>query len=295
MAGVLADVLNGARIPNCRETVHKQLAVPKLTGMGSVLATVMLTILGSAALGANDPEDGYSIKFRLIGGKGVPVCEAYLRRLNQAHFQADPFCGIPESDTVPGFESLERHYLSVAEIGALFNYVHAFMYYGDQHHADSIVDQDSQKTIDQYTAFGWLRVWKYAPTLDIENNGIPDNVIVWQGYGASDKGGHCGSTYDHKPWDFSLVEQRAFILSTDGKTIDEERTRAIFGAQVSGGALRATAESPFQPLSDSLGFFRYEGVDYIEADTKPVSRNTRAPLFVYRRARGQTTKVCEVQ
>lgn len=58
--------------------------------------------------------------FDLTKGKGKPVCEAYLQRLNQTEFFSPPYCGRPESTLVPGFALLHRRLLSIAEYRALF-------------------------------------------------------------------------------------------------------------------------------------------------------------------------------
>jgi hypothetical protein len=55
-------------------------------------------------------------RFHLIHGKGVPVCEAFLKRLEVAKFSNPPYCGIPESASVPGFSVLHRLSLTEKEV-----------------------------------------------------------------------------------------------------------------------------------------------------------------------------------
>lgn len=52
-------------------------------------------------------EPGYH-KFILTKGKGVEVCETYVKRLNKTWFEKLPFCDRPENTDVPGFEKLNR-------------------------------------------------------------------------------------------------------------------------------------------------------------------------------------------
>ena len=54
--------------------------------------------------------------FKLTRGNTVPVCEAYLQRLNQTQFKYPANCGRPEDDQVPGFQRLTRVLLSQTEV-----------------------------------------------------------------------------------------------------------------------------------------------------------------------------------
>jgi hypothetical protein len=59
----------------------------------------------------NDDYTGENVRrypFKLTKGRGIPVCEAYLQRLNSTLYSTPPFCGRPENNSVPGFEALTR-------------------------------------------------------------------------------------------------------------------------------------------------------------------------------------------
>ena len=61
----------------------------------------------------------WQIRVALVKGKGVPVCEAYLQRLNQSWFYEPPYCGRPENDQIPGFGRLHTTALSPTEVNKL--------------------------------------------------------------------------------------------------------------------------------------------------------------------------------
>jgi hypothetical protein len=125
-------------------------------------------------------------------------------------------------------------------------------------------------------------------------------------YGATGTGSRCGSDYSRRPWSDSYVHQRAFVLATDGKAIDVDQTRLIFGApagqkrefmfaNVPGGSVPAGAE-PFRPMADSIEVFKYEGRFYIETEDEPESKNARLPpVRVFLREHGVTRQVCALR
>ncbi len=85
---------------------------------------------------AQSAPDTDAKQFRLIEGRGVAVCDAYLDLLNQTPLQRTPFCGRPEKGPEPNFASLDRHYLDADEIEPLFSLVWEFMRFNDQHHKE---------------------------------------------------------------------------------------------------------------------------------------------------------------
>jgi hypothetical protein len=205
------------------------------------------------------------------------------------------------------------------EIWPLFTKVWEFMRFNDQHHVERFfypnsdptksgwsTDATTQGVIAQDLSLGWMYVWTYAAPVDISNNGSPVNVITWQGYGATGTGVRCGSDYAFHPWSDSYVNQRAFVLTADGRAIDEAQTRLIFGAaaglargglpaQLPGGSDTGGAE-PFRPLADSIGIFKYEGRYYIETEGRPKSKDTALPpVRVLLRQQGSTRQVCALR
>jgi hypothetical protein len=149
---------------------------------------------------------------------------------------------------------------------------------------------------------GVLDVWTYVAPLDLENNGSPDHVLIWQGYGATDSAAACGELVPPPgtAWDATYVPTRAFILTTDGKRIDEQRTRAVFGA--SGALVGRRVEGPgkfakaraFRSLADSVGIFRYQGRYYIDTQNIPKSEGAPTPIVVSLRESGHTKQHCSL-
>jgi hypothetical protein len=258
-------------------------------------------------------------KFSLQQGQGVPVCDAYLQLLNQTKFDVTPFCRRPDEGSVKGFEHLERHYLDLEEIWSLYTYVWEFMRFNDQHHVEKFfhpnvdrnksywsADATTREVIAYDLRLGRSYVWTYAAPLDIANNGSALNVIIWQGGAATGTGAQCGSDYSVHPWTDSYIHTRAFVLTADGKAIDEDQTRLIFGApagrahesmtrQLPGANLPAGAK-PFRPLADSIAIFKYAGRYYMETEDQPDSKDAELPpVQVFLRENGSTRKVCTLR
>jgi hypothetical protein len=269
----------------------------------------------AAPQAASDPKESdqsQPISFKLTQGNGVAVCEAYLGFLNRTRFTVNPFCGRPDSDPAHGFEYLQRRDLSANEILSLFNYVHAFMHFNDQYHAERTfhpnaqhmeksywsTDVSSESEINDLLGLHWIHVWTYSAPIDLNNDGMPFNVLIWHGYGADGNGAVCGTNYAHHPWDFSYTRQRAFILTADGKQIDEKRTRAIFGAPAqltpTHASARGSEERPFHPLADSIGIFRFGGRYYIDTENIPKSPGG-GTVIVYLRENGRGQQVCTLR
>ena len=254
--------------------------------------------------------------FSLRQGHGTPVCEAYLELLNRTKFEVTPFCGRPEEGAVKGFEHLEGHYMKLEEVWPLFTEVWEFMRFGDQHHVEKFfypssispklshwsTDATTRDIIAQNLSYGWMSVWVYASPVDVNNDGSALKVITWQGYGATGTGARCGDDYATHPWTDSYISTRAFVLTDDGKALDENKTRLIFGAPA--GAVRGvdpqlpSGSAPagplaFKPLADSVGIFEYEGRYYIETEDRPKSKDAGLPpINVFVRENGNTKQMC---
>jgi hypothetical protein len=266
---------------------------------GALLATVAL-MAGRLAVAGDD-------QFSLVEGKGVPVCTAYLELLNKTDFDRAPFCGRPDQG-VAGFEPLERHYLDEDEIFPLFTPVFEFMRFNDSHHVERFLhpnpdrskkgewtsDPVTKSNIANNLRLHWQVVWTYSTPLDINNNGTPVRVLLWQGYGAADTAARCGSDAATRSWDFPYVDQRGIVLTSDGKAIDEEQTRSIFGSHAKG--VNQTTTKPFVALSDSIGVFKYAGRFYIETEDRPrVQYDDLPPVRVFLREGGKARQVCVLQ
>jgi hypothetical protein len=283
-----------------------------------VVGMAMGLIVARPSVAQEHSDQDSDENFSLQKGHGVPVCEAYLELLNQTKFTETPFCGRPEEGPVKGFEHLEGHAMDLGEIWPLFTQVWEFMRFNDQHHVEKFFhpNRDSTKSvwnaepttrdvIAEGLSLGWLRVWNYASPVDIGNDGSPLKVITWQGYGATGSAKRCGSDYALRAWIAPYIDQRAFVLTADGKSLDEARTREIFGAsaapaqgrpatQVPGGA-DTGGVAPFHPLADSIGIFKYQGRYYIQTEDLPKTKDVLPSVRVLLRERGITRQVCALR
>jgi hypothetical protein len=64
-----------------------------------------------------------SAHFKLTKGRDIPVCRAYLQRLENSRFNyydRRPYCDRPEDDSVPGFSKPVRVDLSPTEVNRLY-------------------------------------------------------------------------------------------------------------------------------------------------------------------------------
>ena len=252
-----------------------------------------------------------SKQFVLEKGKGTAVCDAYLSLLNATNFDRTPFCGRPDEGPVIGFTHLERHELSTDEIFTLFPRVYEFVRFDDQHHVErffypptnSWVTSPTDKSgISQFEARRWMQVWTYDAPLDVENSNSPLRIAIWQGYGVTPNGTPCGASDDGRhPWDFPYSDQLAFVLAPDGNSIDENKTREVFGRTGSrgspSGATRRSkrARRGFIPIADSIGLFEFDGRYYMEVEDKPLGQGSDLPpVRVLLRERGQTKEICSV-
>ena len=279
----------------------------------------MWLVGGPSCFGQEGPNSDTDRNFSLQEGHGVPVCEAYLELLNKTKFEVTPFCGRPHEGLVKGFEHLDGHAMRQEEIWPLFTKVWEFMHFGDQNHKERFYypnnvspqlaywssDATSRDTIDLDLSNGWMYVWAFSPSIDINNDGAPLSIITWQGYGATEAAVRCGSDYASRSWDISYINQAAFVLSADGKSIDENKTRLIFGVspdakepavqQAPAGNSKSAAKA-FKPLADSIGVFKYEGRYYIETEGRPAFKDDDLPpVHVLLREHGSARRVCTLK
>ena len=256
--------------------------------------------------------------FSLQEGRGVAVCEAYLELLNKTKFEVTPFCGRPTEGPVKGFEHLDGHFMKEEEIWPLFTKVWEFMRFGDQNHNERFfypsavspqlnywsTDATAREVIASFLYSGAMSVWVFSAPIDINNDGAPLNVVTWQGYGATGTGAKCGSYLSTTSWSDVYVSQRAFVLTADVKSIDENRTRVIFGAQP-GTARPADSQAPggtvkrgpnaFISLADSIGILKFDGRYYIETEDRPKSENADLPpVRVILREHGNARQICSL-
>ena len=248
-------------------------------------------------------------------GQGVPVCEAYLQRLNQTQFKYPAYCGRPEDDQVPGFQRLTRVRVSKEEITKLYNLVVTITNprteidsrYFDEMNANGGVFTGTppQITMPQARAY---ETWRYDPLIDIDNDGSPDNVVIW----------NLDSVDYHECGDFrpgpTRGQQVSLIMSADGSTVDQARTIRTFGHPDGGcdaiagmaglsGPIRFLKS--WRLLGNSYSVFRYRDLYYFDTfydlfahlgdfqNKRKGSSRLQDTLAVFLHRSGKTAPVCE--
>lgn len=285
-----------------------------------LMLTRMLTpLIVLCTLQMQSPANAGVFKFKLTRGKGVPLCEAYLKRLNTTNFEKPPFCGRPEDDSIPGFTRLNRLPLTAEEMHSLDAKVNGFQSYRNQNFwKQQLRDKPGEEyrplssvAFDIETSRGGA--WRYEPPVDIDNDGQPDNVLMWyQGYGA----GGCGSLngYETYPEHGSYT---ANILDANNEFIDGVRTKEIFGHPVGGFPITKAGKNigfydGFRYAGTSMGIFAYQGEyffdtffdgwgdfegkrrgDYARNQNLNLIHRMSATLGVFQRKQGSTQQVCE--
>jgi hypothetical protein len=223
-------------------------------------------------------------EFELEKGAGLPVCEAYLQRLNETRFEAPPFCGRPENSRIPGFSLLHRVPLAPAETARLYPRILSFLLVErstQPHPLDSYATNDANSGGSGPVIFAW----HYATPVDIDNDGAQRDVVVWTGPPVDFSNRPCGSM----PEDPRLTQplrrtQLAFVLENGSFNLDDGRTLATFGHPTPG-----TPQTQFRPLGHSFDIFRYRSETYFDTFLDAPLQDHLA-VFVHRN--GVTHQVC---
>lgn len=255
-------------------------------------------------------EPGYHT-FILTKGKGVDVCEAYLKRLNKTWFDRLPFCDRPENTDVPGFEKLNRVALTPEEIYPIYYRITDYIYTGDQYihdkqsaagKTDVLRPENKEREIFFIKqAMEWQRLgaYRYDPPIDFDNDQKPDNLLVWKQSGFS-----CGSIHEEYGLFPELGRIIVFILGPGSLFVDEKNTKTLIGHPI-GGYPEPDGKGfyeGFRPVGDSMGIFRYKEITYFDTffDTwgdfegkRGEDPNIWRILGVFKREKGQTKQVCE--
>ena len=295
----------------------KKLILARMVAFFGMLLVCASFVMPQTTAAQASSQLGLAYRFRLVKGKGVVVCEAYLERLNTTAYQAPPNCDRPENDAITGFARLNRVSLSAEEVHALLPHIKGFT---DQKNQDlwDIVNAGrqrdglpfSQPLSDVKNYLGRdIKVWRNEPPVDIDNDSVHDNVVVWHGFGASGYTGLCGqdSPYD-KGREVKLRQtQIAYILTANNERIDMFKTMTIFGHPSGGYRIpdksgRGTPTSNFRPIGPSIGIFKYQELYYFDTffDSWGDFQNQRGKssdifntLAVFLRQGGKTQQVCE--
>lgn len=252
----------------------------------------------------NAEKNTLSATFKLTKGKGVKVCEAYLTRLNRSAYEYFPTCDRPENDQIAGFERLNRVFLKPEEIQPFWASAMFLLSRGDPN-AWRQVEQANKKLglPQQYgdrdielraiQGDSYLKVYRYDPPVDIDNDGKPDPVVVWR-YGP------CALTVDSR---VRFWEQVPLVLNLDGTAPDATLTRRNFAHPVDGyRPPSGVLNDKFRAIGPNMSFFRFEEKYYFDAffDVWGDFQNQRRKdpeiinrLGVFLNDRGNTRQVCE--
>lgn len=271
-------------------------------------------------------ESNLTYRFKLTKGKGIPVCDAYLKRLNTTEYDSPPYCGRPENDSVKDFALLHRVPLSPADVHDLYPIVWNFMLSANRKNLDwSDINLQRQltqtgqgrligpgeKLIQMEFDGGRAKIWRYDSPIDIDNDGVPDNVEVWEGGALSTGvgGAHCGEDFTPQISTTSLRQpQIAFVISGNNDRLDVLKTEQIFAHPNGGYRLYNKVEqkwvvgSRFRPIGNSIGIFKYQDLYYFDTffdswgdfdGNRQKDINIGNTLGVFLRKDGKTRQVCE--
>lgn len=229
-----------------------------------------------------DWPQGTAPAFRLTRGRGRPVCEAYLQRLNQTVFHKPPYCGRPESDTVPGFAVLPRVPLTQAETDQLRPWVlgitkpirylstDELLQMNEDHGIVLHVPKaavDAAIKIRNPPIYPPIHPWRYTGPLNINNDGTPRHVAMWD-WDSTDV--PCGG-YDTHDGSRIRSGQVSLVVSGDLSTIDLPNTLRTFG-HPDGGFDLGPQTLPhgvqfvrsLRLIGFSYGVFEYRGVMFFD-------------------------------
>lgn len=279
-----------------------------------------------------DSQNDQQYHFHLTKGKGIPVCDAYLERLNTTKYEKPPYCDRPENDAIKGFTKLNRVPLSPNDVRDLYPIVWSFMSNGNRGSinwwADMVNQQQMSQTgqfklseagtkyLQMYLDAGWAKMWRYAPPIDIDNDGVPDNIEVWHGavlpHGVG--GRQCGDDgFPITHYGISIRQpQVAFVVTGNNDRLDVIKTEKIFAHPKGGYPLYMDGHwrmaDDFRPIGDSMGIFKYQDIYYFDTffdgwgDFEGKRRTEGAlnkhqkifnTLAVFLHKNGKTRQVCE--
>ena len=138
---------------------------------------------------------------------------------------------------------------------------------------------------------------------------MPDNVVVWHGFGASGHTGLCGqeSPYDKGRAVTLRQTQIAYFLNANNGRIDVFKTITVFGHPSGGYRIpdktgQGTVTSHFRPVGPSISIFKYQELYYFDTffDSWGDLQNRRGKsadifntLAVFLRQAGKTQQICE--
>lgn len=254
------------------------------------------------------------IHMTLMRGRGTPVCEAYLQRLNSTVFYAPPYCGRPDNDQIPGFIQLNRTELSRDQIKSLWGQVYALTVPGYLPPWMPVPAEDLANIARGPPAGNFLGAWRFESPVDIDNSRNPLNIVMWNGRPADMSRWSflpCGMPHDAVRESTVATGhhtvQIAFVASSDYMQINTGETRAAFGptsVKLPASSTSAPREWDHRMLGNSIGIFEYRDRYYIDTflwnasganveKKRPTMSSLSNHLAVVLRENGKAREMCE--
>jgi hypothetical protein len=305
----------------CGEYAHVQFIGEKRVSYGWVTAASLEPLARfKTRAAATMPQDPRAAShrpytFRIKKGQDLPVCAAYLQRLNRSSYVLPPYCGRPEDDSVPQFVRLQRVQLGSEAINRLYPLIFNFRFRIQPLEPSGVADtRKGNRDVAPYIKPGFLQVWRYDPLIDPDNDGVSDNILVWQGLlpGEYEYVRACGSIWGESNNGLRL-DQLPIIFDASSRDIDGQATSEMiahssqdYDRELRTGSLYATAgpSGSFRPVGPSIGIFKYRSLYYLDtffdiwgdAENKRRGRPELAnTLGVFLRADGSRRQLCEYQ
>jgi hypothetical protein len=249
------------------------------------------------------------------------VCKAFAKVVEQMQPDQAPACNRIEPPTRPGFSPLHRAFLASGDTYVLSEQLVGFAEHSssqyfetkraetdkwcaDPTHAIACkpilaekqrVLAEGGKWFEPYTKDSMLgaTAWRYEPALDIDNDGLPDPVLLLTK-------NRCGAENYKGAIEGSATY--AYIMDRDYKLVDDARTRRVFGHPIPQWP-KGLESDRFRYVGNTLGIFVFEDKTYFYslldsaadfAGKQVGDASLAKTIGVFLNERGNTRSVCEL-
>jgi hypothetical protein len=205
--------------------------------------------------------------------------------------------------------------LTAQQLGSLFGQFQALQVQG---HANPPMPMTQpEATLVAHGAHGPIIAWAYDPKVDVENDGSTQQaIVIWRGRpaDAEEPAGVCGVPHDAPRESADDIGYRtaqlALVTTSDYMSLDEARTRALFGHPTGGLPVPHTGSrfpaGRYLSIGSSMSIFEYKGLFYFDTffwgngwadfEGKRTHSNTLLNhLAVFERKSAVTRQVCEYE
>jgi hypothetical protein len=290
----------------------------KLGSLAGINLAALVAVLGAAPASAAEKKE--STNWVLTKGAREEVCAAYAAALNKTTSKF-PHCEREPMPPGAGFLPLNRVPLSADELYKVSEPLFGFAEQGRSDYYDQwravrsefcakaananackriraereLTENGGGRWGETYSRSYLLRTsgWKYAPELDIDNDGRSDPVILVRRE-------PCGVEDDKGV--FSKSPTYAFVMDQSYSSVDETRTMNIFGHPFSNWP-KSIDGKRFRYIGDEIGIVAFRGRTYFDTFLTSASdfenRRMNDPslahtLAVFVSEKGRTREVCEI-